>query len=219
MRPDESGVDDRYRFINLVHRELTGHAILSLSGEISLVRTPYSLLEALVSKVSSDTDTGLSDQVRTLSTESDWTSDHTRAVRIDVKLNADNEIGSAGSEGLDGIVVDIIKPQAHRFVFPPVTAYPYPLQPYKNAVYLFPNGLDEKVAKIHVLVNKTHRSLWASRLKARARVSTTVIEPSVVSEIDILVSSMAHFNISASDHMKKWKNVPSIGIQRDDVLG
>ena len=67
------------------------------------------------------------------------------------------------------------------------------------------------MAKLHVLVFKTHCSLWASRLKARERVSTTVIEPSVVSEIDILVSSMAHFNISASDHMKKLKNVPSIG--------
>ena len=32
-----------------------------------------------------------------------------------------------------------------------------------------------------------------------------------LSEIDILVSSMAHFNITASDHMKKLKNVPSIG--------
>ena len=37
-RPDESGVDDRYRVINLGYRELTRHAILSLSGEISLVR-------------------------------------------------------------------------------------------------------------------------------------------------------------------------------------
>ena len=45
-----------------------------------LFGTSYSLLEALVSKVNDDTDNELSDQVRTLSTESDWTSDHTKAV-------------------------------------------------------------------------------------------------------------------------------------------
>ena len=37
-RPDESGIDDRYRFINLGYRELTGHATLSFSGDFSLVR-------------------------------------------------------------------------------------------------------------------------------------------------------------------------------------
>ena len=34
--------------------------------------------------------------------------------------HVDNEIDSAGSEGLDGMIVDSIKPQGDRFVFPDI---------------------------------------------------------------------------------------------------
>ena len=96
-----------------------------------LFGTSYSLLEELVSNVNDDTDNGLSDRVRTLSTESDWTSDHSRAVSaLEYPSFQLNKTGvqpglchDAGSESLDSIKVDTIKPQADRFVFPLITAY------------------------------------------------------------------------------------------------
>ena len=83
----------------------------------------------------------------------------------------DNEIGSAGSDGLDGMIVDNIKPEGDRFVFPDIhrvvllasgrllnwgilpaqhnsCRYWEKNKACKTGVYLLPLHLDEKVAKL-----------------------------------------------------------------------